>query len=122
MSEIPKPGYLITWLKCRILPQYRHVVLKSPIVQPGALSNSPFQRIYCLDSNFQTTSKGKSYFEAYKEYQKWEDFVDKVKQNLTNYYPESPVIDMFQTSDFWPEVGITVMMLSFLPDRSGQTV
>ena len=64
---------------------------------------------------FQTTSKGKSYFQAYKDYQKWEDFLQKVKDNITKYNPNSPLVDMFQTSDFWPEVEscICVVAVSF---------
>ena len=53
---------------------------------------------------FQTTSKGKSYFDAYNDYQKWEEFIQKVKKNMTRFNPASPLVDMFQTSDFWPEV------------------
>ncbi|WAR14743.1 DISP3-like protein, partial [Mya arenaria] len=53
-----------------------------------------------------TTSKGKSYFEAHKEYKKWEIFLQKVRSRLPE---DSPMKNLFQTSEFWPEVFMEIV-------------
>ena len=35
--------------------------------------------------SFQTVSKGESYFEAYKKYQAWEQFIKHIKQDILSF-------------------------------------
>ena len=52
---------------------------------------------------FQTTSKGKSYFEAHKKYKQWEEMLEGLKKGLPS---NSTIQSVFQTSEFWPEVSV----------------
>lgn len=80
-------------------------VVKIKITQKSSALSSTFMALHenngmCV-SLLQKTSKSKSYFEAYKEYQQWEDFLAGIKEGLD---PNSPLKDLFQTSEFWPQV------------------
>ena len=52
--------------------------------------------------SFQTVSKGESYFEAYKKYQAWEQFIKHIKQDILS--KDSPLQSIYQTSEFWKKV------------------
>ncbi|XP_071145886.1 protein dispatched homolog 3-like [Mytilus edulis] len=56
-----------------------------------------------------TTSKDQSYFEAYKEYLKWEELMKKIKQD---YESTQFVQNVFQTSQFWPQVMMEVVAVN----------
>lgn len=54
-----------------------------------------------------TVSKSESYFEAYKKYQQWEVFIEHIKKDILS--PNSPLQQMFQTSEHWRKVLMEVV-------------
>ncbi|BFZ23782.1 hypothetical protein BsWGS_26821 [Bradybaena similaris] len=57
-----------------------------------------------------TTSEGQAYFEAYKQYEKWEQLISDIKRNVLS--PDSPLHSMFQTSEFWTKVLMEVVAVN----------
>lgn len=116
MSSIPSymRSILISSVpECRDLPQVSSIYgRQQPAHAVGGLTADGTAILWLGFAFESTTSKGKSYFQAYKDYQKWEDFLQKVKDNITKYNPNSPLVDMFQTSDFWPEVLMEVVAVN----------
>lgn len=56
-----------------------------------------------------TTSKSQSYFEAYKDYLKWEELITKIRTDLKS----TPYLQsIFQTSKFWPDVMMEVVAVN----------
>ncbi|KAK0061144.1 patched domain-containing protein 2 [Biomphalaria pfeifferi] len=57
-----------------------------------------------------TTSEGQAYFEAYKQYLKWEELMSHIKNNVLS--AKSPLKSMFQTSKFWTKVLMEVVAVN----------
>lgn len=72
----------------------------------GGLTSSGTAALWISFAFESTTSKSQSYFEAHKEYLKWEAFLGDIKKGLA---PNSPLKSMFQTSEFWPEVFMEIV-------------
>ncbi|XP_067658101.1 protein dispatched homolog 3-like isoform X2 [Haliotis asinina] len=96
--------------ECKDLPKSTSISkFQAPIQAVGGMT--PNNTLLWLAFAFEsTTSKGMSYFKAYKQYQKWEAFIDHIKQ--TKLSPDSPLKDMFQASEFWKKVMMEVVAVS----------
>lgn len=54
-----------------------------------------------------TTSEGQAYFQAYKQYEKWQEAIMHIKREILA--PDSPLTSIFQTSEFWTKVLMEVV-------------
>ncbi|GFO42533.1 patched domain-containing protein 2 [Plakobranchus ocellatus] len=54
-----------------------------------------------------TTSEGQAYFQAYKQYEKWQGLITHIKREILA--PDSPLTSIFQTSEFWTKVLMEVV-------------
>ncbi|ESO91123.1 hypothetical protein LOTGIDRAFT_153557 [Lottia gigantea] len=93
--------------ECRNLPQslesYHHQHLDHAL---GGLNvNRTLKWIaFAFES---TTSKGDSYFKAYQKYLEWDRFIEKIKTDILD--ADSPLRDIYQTSEFWKKVMIEIV-------------
>ncbi|XP_013412125.1 protein dispatched homolog 3 isoform X1 [Lingula anatina] len=87
--------------ECANLPGTKYVNNKAVPQHAFAKLNSSglFWIAFAFES---TTAKGQSYYGAYKQYEKWEKFINHIK---TLVLPkDSPLKNMYQTSEFWTKV------------------
>ncbi|KAH3824631.1 hypothetical protein DPMN_126468, partial [Dreissena polymorpha] len=92
---------------CANLPKAAHIYgNQQPAHSMGGLTSSGTAALWISFAFESTTSKSQSYFEAHKEYLKWEAFLGDIKKGLA---PNSPLKSMFQTSEFWPEVFMEIV-------------
>ena len=63
----------------------------------------------CIMMWLQTTYKGQSSFVTYKQYLLWEDFMKDLRSKLAS---DSPLQSLFQTSDFWKQVFVHLVVVS----------
>lgn len=103
-------GYLKSITECQNLPKsltiYQHEApahAEASISQEGKL-------IWLAFAFESTTSPGQSYFEAYKNYLKWEKFLQHIIDNKLS--KNSPLKSMFQTSEFWTKVLMEVVAVN----------
>ncbi|GFS18478.1 patched domain-containing protein 2-like isoform X1 [Elysia marginata] len=54
-----------------------------------------------------TTSEGQAYFQAYKQYERWQEAITHIKREILA--PDSPLTSIFQTSEFWTKVLMEVV-------------
>ncbi|KAL4221105.1 GRB10 interacting GYF protein 1 [Mactra antiquata] len=96
--------------ECKDLPKTSYIYhSQQPAHAIGGLTNDGTAVLWLGFAFESTTSKSKSYFEAFKEYEQWEEFITKVKKELPS---NSPLKDMFQTSEFWPEVLMEIVAVN----------
>ena len=96
--------------ECRDLPSslsiYKH---QAPAHAEGGIDGD--KQIQWLAFAFEsTTSEGMAYFEAYKQYMKWEELISHIQTNILSH--DSPLHSMFQTSQFWTKVLMEVVAVN----------
>ncbi|XP_060073732.1 protein dispatched homolog 3-like [Ylistrum balloti] len=102
LDEIPE---------CRDLQQTQSVYgRQAPAHYAGGLAANNSGLLWWAFAFESTTPKGISYFEAYKQYLKWEALIENIKSTEHKYIE---VLDsMFQTSQFWTKVLMEVVAVN----------
>ncbi|KAK3589530.1 hypothetical protein CHS0354_041654 [Potamilus streckersoni] len=94
-----------------LLGPTKYIYGQAPQAQAkGGISQNGQDVLWLAFAFESTTSKGQSYFEAYKEYLKWELFIKHLKE--TEIAADSPLQTVFQTSEFWTKILMEVVAVS----------
>ncbi|XP_074654150.1 protein dispatched homolog 3-like [Tubulanus polymorphus] len=88
--------------ECKNLPK-NHRVYHQQLPVRALMGFSNHGMLQWMSFAFEsTTKKSESYFEAYKQYLKWEEFLNHIKTNVLT--ADSPLQSIFHTSRFWEDV------------------
>ncbi|KAK3714617.1 hypothetical protein RRG08_020873 [Elysia crispata] len=92
---------------CRDLPGSKSIYhYQAPAHAEGGWDRD--SRLLWLAFAFEsTTSEGQAYFQAYKQYEKWQAAIAHIKREILA--PDSPATSIFQTSEFWTKVLMEVV-------------
>ncbi|XP_064642370.1 protein dispatched homolog 3-like [Lineus longissimus] len=111
MDHYLQSRLLSPYEECRNLPRNKIVYNHNLPVRALMSFSKTGHAIKWISFAFEsTTSKSGSYFAAYKQYQKWDAYLEHLK--VTVLPKDSPLQSMYQTSRFWADVFKEIVAVS----------